>query len=552
MNDRANRSDSRPRQGNICNTGYRRSSGDDRLEDQSEIVEFLSRAETYGAESPVLRRETHAAIVFLAGPFAYKLKRAVRYSYLDYSTVSRRRAMCEAELAVNRRTAPDLYVRVQPIVRQDGRLALGSNAGAGRAVDWLVVMRRFAESDLLEQKLGAGEMSPTLLRELAEVIAGFHASAERTAGFGGAAAIARTIAESKKLIGSFEPHTFPEGTAERFGSLAEQALAGTRDLLDRRAESGFVRRCHGDLHLNNICIMNGHPVLFDAIEFNDDFSNIDVFYDLAFLLMALDRRGSRAAANIVLNRYLELTSDYGGVGALPLLLACRASVRAHVDATAALRLTGNEAEKLRADAASHAQQALDYLSPRSPELIAIGGISGTGKSLLARNLAPQIGAAPGAVVLRSDVIRKRRFGVSDETRLPRTAYSSEVTDSVYAEMRAIAELLLRAGQGIVADAVHGRPEEAAEIEAVAQRANARFSGLWLDANIAAIAERLVDRSRDASDAGIAVARRQMSDVTRPAGWMVLNVTHLDATACAAAAARILNVPPYGCGSSVYV
>lgn len=512
------------------------------LDNQSAVIEFLSRPETYGIDSPVLRRETHAAMVFLAGPFAYKLKRAVRYSYLDYSTVSRRRAMCEAELAVNRRTARDLYIRVQPIIRQNGALAFGSRSDAGQAVDWLVVMRRFAETDLLEQKLGAREVSPALLRELAAVIAGFHASAERVADFGGAAAIARTIAESKMLIGSFEPGTFSHGMAERFSSLAEQALAHSRDLLERRRQSGFVRRCHGDLHLNNICILNGHPVLFDAIEFNDDFSNIDVLYDLAFLLMALDLRGARMAANAVLNRYLELTLDYEGVGALPLYLACRASVRAHVDATAALKLAANEGERLRTDAAAQAQRALDYLSPPSPALIAIGGISGTGKSLLAGNLAPLIGAAPGAVVLRSDVIRKRRFGVSDDTRLPGAAYSSEVTASVYAEMRNIAELVLRAGYSVVADAVHGRPEEAADIQAVAQRANAAFSGIWLDADIEAIAERLAHRRGDVSDAGIAVAQEQKSYVTRPSSWPVLDVTHVNADASAAAAACILNLP----------
>ena len=512
------------------------------LDDQSEIIEFLSHAENYGVDTPVLRHETHAAIVFLAGPFAYKLKRAVRYSYLDYSTVSRRREMCEAELTVNRRTAPDLYIRVQPVIRRQGRLAFGSGNDAGAAVDWLVVMRRFEESDLLGQRLRERNVSPALLNDLAAVIAGFHASAERIPGFGGAAAIARTIAESTDLIGSFEPGTFPDGTAERFGLLAQQALVRSRDLLERRRESGYVRRCHGDLHLNNICILNGHPVLFDAIEFNDDFSNIDVFYDLAFLLMALDQRGLRAAANAVLNRYLELTCDYGGSGALPLFLACRASVRAHVDATAALTLPVNEAGKLRADAVAHAQHAVDYLSRPSPGLIAIGGISGTGKSLLARNLAPLIGAAPGAVVLRSDVIRKRLFVVSEETRLPASAYSSDVTDRVYAEMRSIAELLLRAGHSVVADAVHGRHEEATELEAVAQRANARFSGIWLAADIDVIADRLAERSGDVSDAGIAVARQQLSYVTRPPDWPVIDVTHLDATACAEAAARILNLP----------
>lgn len=510
--------------------------------DQSEVIEFLSRAENHSTGSPVLRRETHAAIVFLAGPFAYKLKRAVRYPYLDYSTVSRRRAMCEAELAVNRRTAPDLYIRVQPIIRRHGSLAFGSDTDTEHALDWVVVMRRFAESSLLEQMLDAGHVSVDILRELAGAIAMLHASAERVTGFGGAAAIARTIAESKTLITSFEPDTFADGTAERFGSLAEQTLSHTRNLLDSRRESGFVRRCHGDLHLNNICILDERPVLFDAIEFNDDFSNIDVFYDLAFLLMALDHRGCRAAANVVLNRYLELTSDYDGVAALPLFLACRASVRAHVAATAASKLPAQETEKLRADALAHAQQAFDYLSPPHPSLIAIGGMSGTGKSLLARNIAPLIGAAPGAVVLRSDVIRKRQFGVSDETQLPMAAYTAEVTNIVYSEMRRIAELLLRAGHSVIADAVHGRPEEVMAIQAVAQLSDARFSGIWLKADIETIAGRLHNRSRDPSDADITVARQQMTYVTPPSHWPVLDVTELDPDACAAAAARFLKVP----------
>ncbi len=344
-------------------------------EDQAQTIEFLSRPDSYQTVEPVERHETHAAIVFLAGALAYKLKRAVRYSYLDYSTVARRRAMCEAELAVNRRTARDLYIRVLPIVRDRGRLRFGVPGDAANAADWVVVMRRFAETDLLEQKLRTGEVSTGLFRELAGEIAHFHKSADSNFVFGGSAGIARTIAESTDQMEAFAHRPFDPATVERFASLAANALERVSALLDRRKRNGFVRRCHGDLHLNNVCIPNGRPVLFDAIEFNDDFSNIDVFYDLAFLLMDLDRRHARWAANVVLNRYLEITSDYEGAGPLPLFLACRAAVRAHVAATTAGRVSPEAAGPILKEAVSLLQRAVDYLTvSESPLLIAIGGV----------------------------------------------------------------------------------------------------------------------------------------------------------------------------------
>jgi aminoglycoside phosphotransferase family enzyme len=236
------------------------------VEDQSRTIEFLSQASTYGIGEPVARRETHAAIVFLAGAFAYKLKRSVRYSYLDYSSIERRRAMCEAEFAINRKTTPDLYLSVQPIVCENGVLRFGNTLESKDAVDWVVVMRRFSQSELLTQKLEAGDVSAELFRELGTEIAQFHRRAELNREFGGASAIARTIAESAKQIGSFAGGPFDASISERLRNLSQSNLAWVAGLLDARRDSGFVRRCHGDLHLNNVCILNSRPVLFDAIE----------------------------------------------------------------------------------------------------------------------------------------------------------------------------------------------------------------------------------------------------------------------------------------------
>src|SRR5579872_4611966 len=192
------------------------------MEDQSETIAFLSRPETYGISAAVERHETHTAFVFLAGDFAYKLKRAVKYSYLDYSTVGWRRAMCEAELAVNQRIAPDIYLRIQPVIRDDGHLAFGTTENGDAAIDWLVVMRRFSESDLLEKRLDAGDVSPAMLRELAESIAQFHGAAKKSVGYGGSAAIERTIAESRSLISTFEPQVFAAGSAQQFADAATE------------------------------------------------------------------------------------------------------------------------------------------------------------------------------------------------------------------------------------------------------------------------------------------------------------------------------------------
>jgi len=510
------------------------------LDDQSETVAFLSRPESYGLNEPVQRCETHAAIVFLAGAHAYKLKRAVRYPYLDYSTVERRRAMCEAELAINRRTAPDIYLRVLPILRRDGKLSFARDDKAGDAVDWVVVMQRFADSDLLERKLHAGEVSPELLRELAGTIARFHAAAERRPDFGGSVIIARTISDALQIFHGYEGRPFERVMIEEFGRTAAAILLQCTNTLDERKASGFVRRCHGDLHLNNIFIRNGQPVLFDAIEFNDEFSNIDTFYDLAFLLMDFDRAGARSAANAVVNRYLELTTDYGGVAALPLFLSCRAAVRAHVAATAAERLPTDDANRLRGDAVSLLNSAIQYLSPSRPVLFALGGISGTGKSQLARNLAPLIGNSPGAVVLRSDVLRKRIFGLADTVRLPSEAYSREITAKVYAEMRNIAGVLLRAGHSVIADAVHGTDEERRDIETVARETMAEFAGLWLDADLSVIEQHLAGRSGDASDADIAVARQQSAKLQRPLNWNILDVSQITPAECVNTVTKLFN------------
>jgi aminoglycoside phosphotransferase family enzyme/gluconate kinase len=499
---------------------------------QEAVTAFLSDPATYGTGvEQVERHETHGSMVFLAGERAFKLKRAVRYPYMDYSTPARRRAMCEAELAVNQRMAPELYLEVRAIVRaRDGTLRFDSSSDPIAAIDWVVVMKRFDQAALFEEMRKRGGLSAPLMRTLAEVIAHFHREAEVRPRFGGPAGILTVIDENRAIFGR-SLDLFGEDRVGRYATSAGAALRNMAELLEVRRHSGFVRRCHGDLHLNNICLIGGRPVLFDAIEFGEEFASIDVFYDLAFLLMDLERHKLGNFANIVLNRYLEKTQDFCGVAALPLFLSCRAAVRSHV--IAAAQGTELRDAETSAEAVSLLDAAVAFLEKAPAKLVVLGGLSGTGKSTLARAIASEIGRRPGAVVLRSDVIRKSICGVEEADRLPADGYSEDINTKVYATLAARADLLLRSGHSVIADAVFGQAEERQLIDAVAHSAGTDSHKVWLNAPRAILEERLSARKDDVSDATVAVLRRQAVSIDFPRDWPTLDVSGSPEDAAAA-------------------
>jgi hypothetical protein len=306
--------------------------------------------------------------------------------------------------------------------------------------------------------------------------------------------------------GAFDPDA-----VARLRELSDARLASLRDLLTRRRDGGLVRRCHGDLHLGNICLIDGRPVLFDAIEFNDAFAIIDTLYDAAFLVMDLDHLGARCLACQFLNRYLDSTGDDEGLAALPLFLSLRAAIRAHVGATTARAIKDlTEANRRLAEARVYFDEAFAYLEPGQPRLIAVGGLSGSGKSRLAGELAPWIGAAPGARVIRSDVIRKQLAGARLRDRLGPQGYSAEMTARTFRELDRRVEEALRIGRPVVADAVFARPEERDRLARIAAACGVPFDGLWLEADPAVMERRLGERKADVSDATVEVLRLQRS------------------------------------------
>ena len=506
-------------------------------DDQTETIAFLSDPATYGVAGSVERIDTHAAIIFLAGDRAFKLKRAVRFPYLDFSTAERRRAVCDSELAFNRRTAPDIYLRIEPVGRlTDGSLALGS----GTPVDWVVVMRRFDGACLLDSMVRQGPLPDPLVRDLADGLTAFHAQAQVVPG-DGAERARRVIEGNHAAMTALPPGLLPAADCDRLYRSSLSALEALTPLLDRRSREGHVRHCHGDLHLANICLWQGRPTLFDCLEFDDALATTDVLYDLAFVLMDLWQRDLHGNASLLFNRYCDMRDEADGLAALPLFLSMRAAVRAHVEASAADRQADAEAREHKlATARGYLAAALAFLLDRTePSLIAVGGLSGTGKSTLAAHLAPLAGSAPGARWLRSDVLRKRMAGVMPEELLPPEAYAPERSRVVYAALLEQARQVLGTGTSVIVDAVFAKPQEREVMAGVAAAAGVPFHGLWLEAPAEIMRSRVEARHGDASDANAAVVDRQLGyDLGDLTDWHHVDASGTPETVLARAMAEL--------------
>ena len=485
-------------------------------EDQTEVVAFLTSPSTHGG-SLVERIETHASILFLAGTRAWKLKRAVQYDYLDFSTVERRKAMCEAEVRINRRAAPALYRGVVAVTREPDRsLAIG---GSGVPVEWLIEMVRFDQEGLFDRLAVREALDLDLMRPLASAIACFHSTADRRFDHGGAAGMAWVVDGNAAGFDEQGGGILDPAACADLIRVSREAIDRHRQLLNARRERGFIRQCHGDLHLGNIVLLDGRPTLFDAIEFNDEIACTDVLYDLAFLLMDLWRRRLPRHANTIWNEYLTQTADFGGIPLLPLFLSCRAAVRAKTGVTAAnLQADPRRKTELQEAAREYLATANALLHQPPACLIAIGGFSGSGKSTLARALAPLIGAVPGAVVIRSDETRKQLHGVDPLQRLGPEGYTVDVTRQVYATTARCAADVVRGRHAVIVDAVYARPTDREAIERVAAETRVPFVGVWLETPESVLIARSEKRRLDASDADADVIKRQLRQGTGTIAW----------------------------------
>ncbi|SIO07097.1 hypothetical protein SAMN05444722_0310 [Rhodovulum sp. ES.010] len=477
---------------------------------QDGVIAFLSDPATHGVAGPVEVIETHISVVFLAGARAYKLKRAVKLPYTDGSTPRLRLATCEKELALNRPGAPDLYLGVRRITRCAGGLVFD---GDGPLVDAVVEMVRFDQAALFDRLAERNALGPELLDDLAGRVAAFHAQAPVVHSGGGARNIAGVLDINR--AGFATSDVFARAEIDALDTRFRRRLARLAARLDAREAAGLVRRCHGDLHLRNICLFGGRPTLFDCIEFNDRLATVDVLYDLAFLLMDLWHRGLPGRANRVANRYFDAAATDAGFDLLPFFMALRAAVRAHVTATAAMEAGGGAAAQAAA-ARRYFALANRLLSGGAARVVALGGLSGSGKTTLAEALAPELGRPPGARLVESDRMRKGLFGIPVDRRLPESAYRPEVSEAVYARLVSRARALAGAGVSVVLAAVYDRPERRAAL--VTGLAGRDLAAIWLTAPPETLRSRVQGRAPGASDATPEVLEAQLGRAAPPAAW----------------------------------
>lgn len=447
--------------------------------------------------------ETSCAVVILKGKTAYKLKKSVDFGFLDFTSAAKRRAALERELVLNRETAGDIYLRVDEV---DGEAVL--------------IMRRFDTQAVLNQmSLNDPDWTPdrVLAEKLGLMAAQFHVKATVCTDSYHAGNTAYVIGSNSENIAHFREALGPE-VVDDYNAAIATAYEAAKDLIHARFYSGHIRRCHGDMHFGNILIENDQPILFDCIEFNDRLNQIDILYDLAFLLMDLWVRGYRCAANAAFNLWLETLARhegeaaYEGLSLLPLFLSMRAAVRCHVNAH-----NGNMAE-----ARTYLKAAIGFLEPQTPTFMAIGGLSGSGKSTRARHMAPIVGRSPGAVILRSDEIRKRLWGCESRQTLSAEAYTQAETERTYSAQRDIARTCLLSGHSVILDATFREADDRRQAESIAAEVGIPFKGLWLQVPAHIRAERVKGRKADVSDATAQIALAQTDVDLSSDTWEVVS------------------------------
>lgn len=473
--------------------------------DQGRIVSALQDGAATGDDQPLTRIDTHMSHVFLGKGRVYKLKRDRRHPFADMSTVAARHLACEAELAVNKALAPDLYEAVLPVVRdQGGAIRVG---GPGEVIDWVVTMRRFPDGALLDELAEAGNLTRDLILRAADVVAHFHASLPSRSDVGRTVDYRRILEGLRRTEGEgAAAFDLRPGSEPLFDALGHE-LARLSPLIEARRKAGWVRRGHGDLHLRNICLVDDRVTPFDALEFDPALATADVIYDAAFLFMDLRARGLDDLANAAMNRYWDASHQpEEALALLPLFMALRATVRMAVAV---------EAGDL-VQAARYRSLGLDLLQPSPPRLLAVGGLSGTGKSTVARALAPELPGACGARLLQTDAIRKA------PATAPRSyaAYDARARATVYDALAGRARDALAAGAWVIADATFRERRARAQIARAADGLD--FIGLWLRAPADVRVARVAGRRGDVSDATPQVALAQVEPDSLGEVWRVLD------------------------------
>jgi uncharacterized protein len=476
-----------------------------------ELIQQMLTAKFYPhpVTLPIQLLQTHASYVLLTGEFVYKLKKSVNFGFLDYSTIDKRQHFCTEEIRLNQRGAKELYLEVVSIVKQDNKYQLGND---GEIVDYAVKMIQFPQSALLSNMFEAGAMTIEQIEEMGRVVARFHADAQRNeyiSSFGTVAKIRQSIDDNYRQTEKYIGRAQTQAQFTETKAYTDRFLLEYSHLFLDRIAGGFIRECHGDLHLRNICRWHDRTLLFDCIEFNEPFRFVDTMYDIAFAVMDLEARGDKNFANRFLNTYAEQTGDWEGLQVLPMYLSRQAYVRAKVtsfllddptiaieDRTAAAKTAGD-----------YYHQAWEYTRTASVgRLIMLSGLSGAGKSTLGKRIA----LAVGGVQLRSDAVRKHLGGIELLSKGDDSLYTPAMTAKTYQRVLELASKLTAQGFTVILDAKYDRQAFRAAVVDLAADRGIPLQIVHCTAPDNVLRDRLIQRTGDIADATVDLLASQQA------------------------------------------
>ncbi len=459
--------------------------------------------------------ETHISWVLLTGPYAYKIKKPVNLGFLDFSTLEQRRIYCEEELRLNRRLAPTFYLALITIT---GSAETPSLNGSGEPLEYAVKMKQFSQEALLSQRIQNNLLASSHIDNLAGSLATFHtqsAIAESSSEFGTPELVRHIVLDNFQHLPTETSEFVSKPQIERLKQWSRAEHTRCVQHFEKRKAGGFIRECHGDLHLGNIALVNEKIVIFDCIEFSERFRWIDVMSEIAFVVMDLIDRGAPSLGWRLLNGYVEQTGDYEGLHLLPYYMTYRAMVRAKVTDIRLLQAGPEDSEhaNLANELTKYLALATSFTKLPHPVLIITHGLSGSGKTTVSQALLESL----GAIRIRSDIERKRLLGLS---QMERTAtkkislvYSNDATETTYAHLNALARHILQSGFSVIVDATFLKQSYRAPFVTLAQELGIPFLILDIHASEATLRSRVESRHRqghDASEADISVLEQQLS------------------------------------------
>lgn len=461
---------------------------------------------------PIQLVQTHVSYVLLTGDYVYKVKKPVNFGFLNYSTLDLRQHFCLEEMRLNQRGAAELYLDIVPVAQAGDKFELPASSpaaphlsqegtGGVEPVEYVLKMHQFPQENLFITMFEQGRLMETHMEELGRVVAGYHERAQTNdyiRKFGEIPQVRQSIDENYQQTDKYIGGPQTQQQYEETKQFTDGFFAGREELFNSRIRNNWIRECHGDLHLRNICLWQDKILLFDCIEFNEPFRFVDVMYDAAFAVMDLEARGRRDFGNAFLNTYVEQTGDWEGLQVLPLYLSRQAYVRAKVTSFLLDDPAVPKAEKeaATATAAHYYQMAWQYTQPQQGQLILMSGLSGSGKSTVARFLARRL----GAIHIRSDAVRKHLGGVPLEQQGNAELYSAEMSQKTYSRLLELGILLAKQGFPVILDAKYDREQLRLDAIAQSQANQLPLQIIHCTAPLEVLSDRLSSRAGDISDA----------------------------------------------------